>query len=108
MLWFLLVVVGPRSPLAAIHCLVCLLLASILNSSRGVLVRLPDFAHLAIALLCVSVHPAAGYMQTITQNPLPNTPAHEILLHHALGDEQVRVWVLFVGLACLRVTILLP
>ena len=28
-------------------------------------------------------------MNAITSNPLPNTPTHEILLQHALGDKQV-------------------
>jgi len=30
-----------------------------------------------------------GYMGAITSNPLPNTPTHEILVQHALGDAQV-------------------
>jgi hypothetical protein len=30
-----------------------------------------------------------GYAQHMTSKPLPNTPAHEVLLHVALGDHQV-------------------
>jgi len=30
-----------------------------------------------------------GYMGSITSNPLPNTPTHEIIIQHALGDAQV-------------------
>jgi hypothetical protein len=32
---------------------------------------------------------ANGYAQHMTDDPLPNTPAHEVLLHGALGDWQV-------------------
>jgi hypothetical protein len=32
---------------------------------------------------------ANGYAQHMTADPLPNTPAHEVLLHVALGDHQV-------------------
>ncbi|HEX9694686.1 MAG TPA: hypothetical protein VGB64_00060 [Actinomycetota bacterium] len=32
---------------------------------------------------------ANGYAQHMTDNPLPNTPAHRVLLHSALGDFQV-------------------
>jgi hypothetical protein len=32
---------------------------------------------------------ANGYAQHMTSDPLPNTPAHEVLLHGALGDHQV-------------------
>ncbi|HMJ14511.1 MAG TPA: hypothetical protein VK524_24030, partial [Polyangiaceae bacterium] len=31
----------------------------------------------------------SGYAPHITQNPLPNTPVHQVLLHAALGDHQV-------------------
>ena len=30
-----------------------------------------------------------GYAQHMTTDPLPNTPAHQVLLHAALGDFQV-------------------
>jgi hypothetical protein len=30
-----------------------------------------------------------GYLHAVTSNTLPNTPAHEIVIHHALGDAQV-------------------
>src|SRR5207249_1952099 len=32
---------------------------------------------------------ANGYAQHMTSDPLPNTPAHQVLLHAALGDFQV-------------------
>jgi hypothetical protein len=32
---------------------------------------------------------ANGYAQHMTSDPLPNTPAHTVLLHAALGDHQV-------------------
>jgi hypothetical protein len=32
---------------------------------------------------------ANGYAQHMTDDPLPNTPAHEVMLHVALGDHQV-------------------
>jgi hypothetical protein len=32
---------------------------------------------------------ADGYAQHMTTDPLPNTPAHEVLLHLAFGDHQV-------------------
>jgi hypothetical protein len=32
---------------------------------------------------------ANGYAHHMTANPLPNTPAHEVLLHEAFGDHQV-------------------
>jgi hypothetical protein len=32
---------------------------------------------------------ADGYAAHMTSNPLPNTPAHQVLLHAALGDFQV-------------------
>jgi hypothetical protein len=32
---------------------------------------------------------ADGYAQHMTSSPLPNTPAHQVLLHAALGDFQV-------------------
>jgi hypothetical protein len=32
---------------------------------------------------------ANGYAQHMTTDPLPNTPAHEVLMHVALGDHQV-------------------
>jgi hypothetical protein len=32
---------------------------------------------------------ANGYAHHITGDPLPNTPAHEVLLHEAFGDHQV-------------------
>jgi hypothetical protein len=32
---------------------------------------------------------ADGYAQHMTDDPLPNTPAHQVLLHAALGDFQV-------------------
>ncbi len=31
----------------------------------------------------------AGYAHHITDDPLPNTPAHKVLLHQAFGDHQV-------------------
>jgi hypothetical protein len=31
----------------------------------------------------------SGYAHHITSNPLPNTPAHAVLLHEAFGDHQV-------------------
>lgn len=30
-----------------------------------------------------------GYLPYVTENPLPNTPAHQVLLHFATGDHQV-------------------
>jgi hypothetical protein len=27
----------------------------------------------------------------MTSHPLPNTPVHQVLLQHALGDAQVRI-----------------
>jgi hypothetical protein len=30
-----------------------------------------------------------GYLPYITDNPLPNTPSHNVLLHVAIGDQQV-------------------
>jgi hypothetical protein len=32
---------------------------------------------------------ANGYAQHMTSSPLPNTPAHEVMLHVAFGDHQV-------------------
>jgi hypothetical protein len=32
---------------------------------------------------------ADGYAQHMTENPLPNTPSHHVLLHEAFGDWQV-------------------
>src|SRR6185295_5536852 len=32
---------------------------------------------------------ADGYAQHMTTDPLPNTPAHHVLMHVALGDHQV-------------------
>jgi hypothetical protein len=32
---------------------------------------------------------ANGYAEQMTDNPLPNTPAHTVLLHEAFGDHQV-------------------
>ena len=32
---------------------------------------------------------ANGYAHHITTDPLPNTPAHTVLLHEAFGDHQV-------------------
>ena len=31
----------------------------------------------------------AGFMHHISQDPLPNTPKHRVLMHYALGDAQV-------------------
>jgi hypothetical protein len=42
----------------------------------------------AIQLLWDRAEPG-GYMSHITTNPLPNTPQHQILMQHALGDKQV-------------------
>ena len=33
-----------------------------------------------------------GYAHVMTDNPLPNTPAHKVLLNVALGDHQVTNW----------------
>lgn len=33
-----------------------------------------------------------GYAQKMTTDPLPNTPAHQVLLNVALGDHQVTDW----------------
>jgi hypothetical protein len=33
-----------------------------------------------------------GYAHRMTQNPLPNTPSHEVLLNVAFGDHQVATW----------------
>ncbi|SFM74432.1 hypothetical protein [Variovorax sp. OV329] len=35
---------------------------------------------------------ANGYAQAMTDNPLPNTPAHKVLMHVAYGDHQVSMW----------------
>ena len=35
---------------------------------------------------------ADGYAEHMTTNPLPNTPAHKILMHVAFGDHQVSNW----------------
>ncbi len=35
---------------------------------------------------------ANGYAHRMTSNPLPNTPAHEVLLNVAFGDHQVTSW----------------
>ena len=35
---------------------------------------------------------ADGYAHRMTDNPLPNTPAHEVLMNVALGDFQVSDW----------------
>jgi hypothetical protein len=32
---------------------------------------------------------ANGYAANLTDHPLPNTPAHRVLLHTAIGDQQV-------------------
>ena len=33
-----------------------------------------------------------GYAHRMTDNPLPETPAHEVLLNPAFGDHQVTTW----------------
>ena len=33
-----------------------------------------------------------GYAHRMTDNPLPNTPAHEVLMNVAFGDHQVTTW----------------
>ena len=33
-----------------------------------------------------------GYAHRMTDEPLPNTPAHEVLLNPAFGDHQVTTW----------------
>ena len=33
-----------------------------------------------------------GYAHRMTENPLPNTPAHEVLMNVAFGDHQVSTW----------------
>jgi hypothetical protein len=35
---------------------------------------------------------ANGYAHRMTANPLPNTPAHEVLMDVAFGDHQVTTW----------------
>lgn len=35
---------------------------------------------------------ADGYANHMTTNPLPNTPAHTVLMHAAVGDHQVSGW----------------
>jgi len=35
---------------------------------------------------------ADGYAEHMTTNPLPNTPAHTVLMHVAFGDHQVSDW----------------
>jgi hypothetical protein len=35
---------------------------------------------------------ANGYAHHMTDDPLPNTPPHEVLLHVAYGDHQVSMW----------------
>lgn len=35
---------------------------------------------------------ANGYAYAMTDRPLPNTPAHQVLLHVAHGDHQVTMW----------------
>lgn len=35
---------------------------------------------------------ANGYAHHMTNDPLPNTPPHEVLLHVAFGDHQVSMW----------------
>jgi hypothetical protein len=35
---------------------------------------------------------ANGYARRMTTNPLPNTPAHEVLMDVAFGDHQVTTW----------------
>ena len=35
---------------------------------------------------------ANGYAHHMTTDPLPNTPAHKVLLHVAFGDHQVSTW----------------
>jgi hypothetical protein len=34
----------------------------------------------------------AGYAAYMTSNPLPNTPAHQVLILNAYGDHQVSMW----------------
>ena len=31
----------------------------------------------------------AGYLSHISDEPLPNTPRHRVLIHYGLGDAQV-------------------
>jgi hypothetical protein len=33
-----------------------------------------------------------GYARKLTDDPLPNTPPHQVLLHPAFGDHQVSMW----------------
>lgn len=33
-----------------------------------------------------------GYARSLTDNPLPNTPSHQVLMHVAFGDHQVSMW----------------
>ena len=35
---------------------------------------------------------ANGYAQHITDDPLPDTPSHDVLMHVAFGDHQVSQW----------------
>jgi len=35
---------------------------------------------------------ANGYAQAMTDNPLPGTPPHKVLMHVAYGDHQVSMW----------------
>ena len=35
---------------------------------------------------------ANGYAHRMTSDPLPNTPAHEVLMNVAFGDHQVTTW----------------
>ena len=35
---------------------------------------------------------ANGYARRMTDNPLPNTPAHEVLINIGFGDHQVTTW----------------
>ncbi|XP_065913375.1 uncharacterized protein [Dysidea avara] len=32
-----------------------------------------------------------GYMSSITDTPLPNTPSHRVIMHYGLGDAEVNI-----------------
>ncbi|MGH2808407.1 MAG: hypothetical protein ACRDKT_14155, partial [Actinomycetota bacterium] len=51
---------------------------------------------------------ANGYAHHMTDDPLPNTPAHEVLLHMAFGDHQVTNWATLVEARTIGAAIRVP
>jgi len=51
---------------------------------------------------------ANGYAHHMTDDPLPNTPAHEVLLHMAFGDHQVTNWATLVEARTIGAAIRIP